>query len=580
MTHLLATHFKPGFALGLFRFALAIPALLACAVLPLRAADAEDGKAAKDGAQKPSKEGTLVMRLHGDYQLKPPSVIFGESGTSLHDITVQLKSALRAPEPRLVLDCSTGFSPGLAAAEEMASVIRENKGKKRIAILVDEVDDQALVVAAACDEVVMPEAGIVSVDGIGLSSYYFADALAKIGVHFHAVASGDHKTAPEALTRNGPSPAGIQQSEELAKNLDQVLLELSARPDLSLDDLRAARARAPQTSKIAIDGKLVTAVAEPGAWLESQPAPRRVFSAKRATPDLTSLTGMMQFWAKLMQGEQEERQPKVVAVVELQGEIVDGDDSDPGYSIAPGDTCRMLRELGDDARVVAVVMRINSPGGSATASDRVHHAVRRLAEKKPVVALFDSVAASGGYYIGCAAKEILVHRGTITGSIGVFAVVPDASGTLDLLGVHRHIVTTGPRADLQGLGRYTPDKEAALQAIVSDIDARFEGLVAATRKIDLVKVKELAGGRVYTGDQAVALGLADGLGTLASAVLRARTLAGAASPLPLERYPRDSGFLARLGLANSSIGPVPAQLRLWLQVASAKAPVALAWCNF
>jgi protease-4 len=280
-----------------------------------------------------------------------------------------------------------------------------------------------------------------------------------------------------------------------------------------------------------------------------------------------------------MEGGHEERRPKVVAVVELAGQIVEGRDGQPGVNIAPGDTCALLDQLRDDPRVVAVVLRVDSPGGSASASDRIHHSVRRLDERKPVVALFDGVAASGGYYIGCAARQILVHRATITGSIGVFAVAPDASGTLAALGVHRHLVTTGPRADLLGLGPWSDEKAAALQAVVADVDARFQGLVAERRHIDRARIGELAGGRVYTGDRAIALGLADGLGTLTSAVALARTLANEGSPLPLERYPRDTGLLGRLGLAETSAGPMPASLRLWLDAARSAAPTVLAWAQ-
>jgi protease-4 len=552
-----------------------IRTLLLAACVLCSAAAADHGA---EAAPKPSKDGTLVMRMHGGYQLRPPSHLFGDGDASLHEACMALKRALAAPEPRLVLDCSNAFHPGLAAAEELASVIRDNKKGKKVSILLDEADDQALVVAAACDEVVMPEAGLLDVDGISLSSYYFADALAKIGVKFHAVASGEHKTAHEALTRGSPSDAAKEELTQLANELDATLLALSARPTLTVDELKAARAKAPQPSSIAAATKLVDAAAEPGDWLAKLPAPQRVMKdAKRDVPDLSSMSGMIEFWAQLMQGAREERQPKVVAVVELAGTIVDGRDGDPGVNVAPGDTCELLDQLRDDARVVAVVLRVDSPGGSASASDRIHHAVRRLDEKKPVVALFDSVAASGGYYIGCAAREILVHRATITGSIGVFGIAPDASGALEALGVHRYTVATGPRADLLGLGPWTDEKEAALKQVIADVDARFQGLVAARRKIEPGKVAGLAGGRVYTGEKAVTLGLADGLGTLASAVARARQLAGEAAPLPLERYPKDGGLLGRLGLAQSSVGPVPASLRLWLEVARAHAPTVLAW---
>jgi protease-4 len=243
---------------------------------------------------------------------------------------------------------------------------------------------------------------------------------------------------------------------------------------------------------------------------------------------------------------------KAVAVVELAGEIIGGGDSRPGETIAPLDTCEMLDEIASNERIKAVVLRIDSPGGDANASDRIHHAVRRLTEKKPVVALFDGVAASGGYYIGCAADEIQVHRATITGSIGVFALVPNASAALDLLGVHRHSVSTGPRAETMSVtAPFTSERQAALLQVIEDVDRRFQGLVASRRKIDAAKVHDLAGGRVYIGEQAVANGLADGFGTLSTAVAAARKRAGIEETLPLEVYPRERGLLARLGMGGA-----------------------------
>jgi protease-4 len=331
---------------------------------------------------------------------------------------------------------------------------------------------------------------------------------------------------------------------------------------------------------VAVAQKLVDRAVEPDGWQADLPAPVRHQKEKgRATPDLSSMGGMFSFLNQLMQGEQEERQPKVVAVVELMGEIGEGLTSEPGSTIAPADTVAMLDGIKDDARVVGVVLRLDSPGGSAEASDRIHHAVERLAAKKPVVALFDAVCASGGYYIGCAAPEIMVHPGTITGSIGVFALMPDISGTLARLGIGRFEVGSGPRADLFSLTGWSDDKEAALRAVVEDTDHRFQALVAKHRHLDPAVVAKLAGGRVFTGTLAVDNKLADGFGTLVSAVERVRALAHQDQPLPLERYPKSGGLLARLGFANSALGLVPARLALWADAAAKRGPSVLAWCN-
>jgi protease-4 len=532
-------------------------------------------------AAEGSADGTVIVTISGGLELRPAPDLFGQHERSLHEVTVDLRKALRSPERRVVLDLAAGWDGSLSAAEELAAVLRSEKGTvegRTVTCLVDGTDDSAMAVAAACDEVVMASAGLLDVDGVAIESYYFADALAKLGVKFHAVASGAHKTAHEPFTRNAPSPEGAAEFEDLAKSLDRVVLALSQRPNLSRDQLLAARARSPQTPALAKELKLVDATAEPGAWLAKLPEPVRWQGDETKNPEVQGMAGLMQLATKLMQGDQGPRYAKAVGIIELAGEIVGGGDSVPGQSIAPDDTIEMLEEVANNDRLPTVVLRIDSPGGDAGASDRIHHAVRRLAEKKPVVALFDSVAASGGYYIGCAADTILVHRATITGSIGVFALVPDASGTLDLLGIHRFGVTTGPRADLMSLtAPFTPEREAALRQVIEDVDQRFQGLVAERRKIDLAKVHDLAGGRVYTGEDAVGNGLADGFGTLATAVAEARKRTKIEESLPLERYPHSKGILARLGMGGGVQALLPREAARLQRLASCRRLQIMAW---
>jgi protease-4 len=555
--------------------------LRALMLVPLLGAAAAAAEAPAAAGEPDRSQGTVVLPLTGSCAVRTAQGMFGDGAPSQYEVTTQLRSVLQqAAERNVVLDCSEDFHPGLATAEELAAVIRSAKGAKHVSILINQADDRTLVVAAACDEVVMPEAGLLTVGGLSLASYYFADALAKLGITFHAVISGEHKTAPEALTRSAPSPAGAQELHDLVADLDKILVADAVRGGLDAGGIAAARALSPQPAAVAVAQKLVDKAVEPDGWLADLPAPVRTIKDKaHEAPDLSSLTGIMQFMSQLTAGDRQEKKPKVVAVVELAGTIVDGRSSEPGVNIAPGDTDAMLDQLRDDPRVVGVVLRVDSPGGSAEASDHIHHALKRLVAAKPVVALFDAVAASGGYYLACAVPEILVHHGTITGSIGVFAVAPDASATLGLLGINRVLVESGPRADIFGMGAWSDDKEAALKAIVVDTDHRFQALVAANRHLDPKVVETLAGGRVYTGEQAVALKLADGYGTLLTAVQRVRALAHEPDPLPLERYPRAGGLLARLGLANSSLGPVPAQLRLWTALAASSRPSVLAWRN-
>lgn len=510
-------------------------ALIACAALSA-------GEAAR---------GTIIITLTGPLSLRPSEPLFGEGDLSLHEATRKLREALAAPEPRLVLDLSRGFTPGLAAAEELAAVLRERAPEKRVACLVDRVEDAAMVVAAACDEVAVPASGMLMIHGIAMEHWYMAGALAKVGVRFRAVASGPFKTAPESFTREGPTDEARAEMRQLLNGLDKTLVALSTRPGFDAAALATVRATALQTATTARAAGMTNAVVEPVTWLAAQPGPVRRVRTGREPPDLSSLAGMMRFWGELLGGNASARPERSVAVVELAGMILPGENSMPGDSICDGDTVAMLERLRDDRRVVAVVLRIDSPGGDATASDRIHHAVRRLDAAKPVVCLMDGVAASGGYWIACAAREIRVHRATITGSIGAFALVPDLDGTADLLGLKRHVERSAPLADIFHLGGWGPEKEAAFRGVIADVDRRFRTLVAERRRLPRAKVDELADGRVFTGEEAVGNGLADGLGTLAATAARARALANEPAPLPLERFPRGGGLAARLGLVGT-----------------------------
>lgn len=521
--------------------------------------------------------GTVIITLTGALSLRPAEGFFGGGDPSLHDATQKVREALQAPEPRLVLDLSRGFAPGLAAAEELAATLRDRGPGKTVACLVDQVSDAALVVAAACDEVVMPASGLLAVRGLAAESWFLAPALQRIGVRFHAVASGPFKTAPEMFTREGPSDEARAETRQLLAGLDAVLVALAQRPGFDAAAIVRAREAGLQTATVARPLGLVGAVAEPGAWLAAQPTPIRRVRFGPEVPDLSSFAGMMRFWGQLLGGEAGSRPAKSVAVVELAGMIVPGERSMPGETIADGDIVALLGRLRDDRRVAAVVLRIDSPGGDAGASDRIHHAVRRLDAAKPVVCLMDGVAASGGYWIACAAREIRVHRATITGSIGAFAMVPDLDGAVALLGVRRHVELTSPRADVLHPGSWSPEKEAVFCGVIADVDERFRALVAERRKLPRARVDQLAQGRIYTGEQAVTEGLADGLGSLASAVGRARDLAGEPAPLPLERFPKGSGLAARLGLVDASVLlPGADRVQVWADLAR-RGPLVLAW---
>jgi len=529
-----------------------IPAflILAFALAPAFAADDGEGggDAAVDG-------GTVLVELHGSLPLRPEFSLMAGGGIepSLHEACELLRKAIRAEEPHIAIDCTGGFLPGPAAAEELAAVLAR-RGDERVHLLIDFTDDAAQILARECDEVAVNEAGMLMVDGLAIEVDHYKAAFAKIGLAFHAVTSGPEKTAPEPFVAEEPSEAARAEYRHLLAAMDAVLVAGGTGEGFDEAALRAARAEAPQDGARAAELGLADEAVEPGAWRAALPGPVRRLGGGEEMPDISTFAGAMAFWGKLLQGERRVERPRVVAVVELEGTIMDGSGGSPGSVITGTDTAAMIDDLADDERIKAVVVRINSPGGSASASDRIYHALRRLDEVKPVVALCEGVAASGGYYIAAGAREIMVHRATVTGSIGVFALMPDLRGTWDELGITTFRLESDPRAGILRPFGFGEEKAAALRAMVEATDARFRAVVAGARGLDAAEVAGLADGKVFLGERAVELGLADGVGALADAVARARALGGEEEPLPLELYPREEGLAGMLrGLGLSQV---------------------------
>jgi protease-4 len=222
-----------------------------------------------------------------------------------------------------------------------------------------------------------------------------------------------------------------------------------------------------------------------------------------------------------------------------------------------------LRRVEDDGRIRALVLRVDSPGGGVGPTQEMLDALRRYQERTqhPIVASLGSTAASGGYYLACAASRIMAEPGTITGSIGVIMTFTDASELMRKIGVRTEVVKTGPRKDVGAWWRpMTDDERAMLQGVVGDAYEQFTSTVAASRKMEVDSVRALADGRILTGRQALAVGLVDTLGFEPDAVQMAARLAGIegdAPPVTHER--REPGWLdvARrlVGQSRVLLGP-------------------------
>ena len=259
-----------------------------------------------------------------------------------------------------------------------------------------------------------------------------------------------------------------------------------------------------------------------------------------------------------------------MAIVYAEGEIIDGTGNEPEY-VWGQKLAKQLREIRQDDSIKALVLRVNSPGGSVTASEAILRELHLMQKEKPVVVSMGTVAASGGYWISTAADRIFAEPSTITGSIGVFGLFLNVQGLAqDKLGLSFDMVKTGKFADANTIVRPKTEEELAFfQKSVDWVYEEFIGKVAAARKLDKAVVHEIAQGRVWSGSEALKLGLVDEMGGLDAATKYAATKAGLGERFHVAEYPRKKQFAEMFAEAfdrgrreySNSVGPLGALLR-------------------
>lgn len=400
--------------------------------------------------------------------------------------------------------------------------------------------------ASAFREVWMQPSGTVGLIGFATNALFLRDALDKAGIEAQFVAKGEYKSAANLFTKDSYTDAHREADSRLIQSLhDQVWKAIAASRHLDVGDVDALADKAPLLREDAVTGGLVDRigfrdeayariaelVGAPGISPEtgdadSDEAPRRLYlsryaraTAGRPTPSLPAIPGL--------------KTKPTIAVVTLHGPIVSGRGGPQGLplgsSSAGGDTiAAALREAVADDDVTAIVLRVDSPGGSVTGSETIWREVNRVRDAgKPVVASMGAVAASGGYYVSMAADAIVANPGTITGSIGVVTGKLVARELKDRLGVGSDSVRTNANADAWSINQpFTDEQRAHVETEADLFYADFVNRVAEGRKLTVDEVGAIARGRVWTGADAKERGLVDELGGLRTAIARAKVLAG------------------------------------------------------
>ncbi|MCK6521710.1 signal peptide peptidase SppA [Myxococcota bacterium] len=372
--------------------------------------------------------------------------------------------------------------------------------------------------ASACGEVHLHPEGVPLVLGLNVTTTYLADTLNKLGVKADYERVGAYKSAVETFEELAPSPASVEMYNSMIDDLYAALTE----------DIAAGRGRSVEEIRALIDDPPITATDAKDRGLVDQLTYRDEL-VDRLKEDGDGTTAKA--YAKGLRADWRGAE-HTIAVLHLSGNVVDGDSGGGGLGGGGGNigdrtVVKALDELAEDDDIAAVVLRIDSPGGSALASDVIWRAVRQLDEKKPVVASMGSTAASGGYYIAMAAREIVAQPGTITGSIGVFA------GKFALTELYKKVgltTWTTRRGALAGLLRspdaFTDAERAKLRQRIEAFYTTFITKAAEGRGKTPEEIDAVAQGRVWTGRQAHGVGLVDQLGGVDLAVAQAASLAG------------------------------------------------------
>ncbi len=481
----------------------------------------------------------LVIQLEDGIPDAPPQGAFVLDKQDFPPMLTEITRAIRYASDddsidSLVLDIQP-LSLGWGSIQELVDAVHffTGNGKPCLAYS-DSLTNKEYLLAASCGEIALAPAGMFLVNGLSVSTTYFAGAMEKLGIESNLQHVGDYKSAVEPYERTGPSDAAREATDSL---LDSVyanfLSSIAMGRSMDLQQVEYLVDQAHMTPDMALQDGLVDELAF-----------RKEFIEDFAGEDPITLGRYLKKVRKA-----ENKRPWI-AVIYTEGTIVSGEGSDDLWgSSYVGDRAviRMLEDVRMDDEIPAVVLRVNSPGGSGLASDNIWAAVQRLRQEKPLVVSMGDMAASGGYYISMGADAIFAQPTTLTGSIGVFGGKMNMAGLYAKLGLTTYQYKRGRNSDiLSYTNDFSDEGRARFREFLESFYDLFLSRAAEGRSMTRADIHRLARGRVWTGSQAMENGLVDQLGSLDDAIEKARQLAGVREPTGILRLPEQMTFFDTL----------------------------------
>ena len=515
---------------------------------------------------KPKERSLIaVFRLEGALTEAPAGEafpMFGPPGTSLRELVARLGKAADDPAVKAVIILPDSVSLGQAQAEELRQAIsRLRGGGKEVYVHADSLVMRQYVLACGASRVAVVPTGLVLIPGLDGSSLHLRGLLDKLGVKPDFLTEGAYKSAAELFTREQPSPQADEMMNWLMDSWYASFKDLIAQGRKA--DAAKVQGWVDQglfSAEQAQAAGLIDAVnlyQDLEAMLKDRYGKDVVFEknyGRKTQPelDLSSPFAFFKVFGELLRGPRKEAGAKpAVAVVYVCGPIVAGkgrpEPFGAGEVAFSTDVREALEKAAADDAIKAVVLRVDSPGGSATASEIILDATKRVKARKPFVVSMGDVAGSGGYYVACAADTVFADATTLTASIGVLGGKLATTEMWNKVGITFKEYKRGQNAGIFSTGDlFTESERARVRGFMDEVYAVFKKHVTDIRGNRLKKpIEELAGGRVYTGKQALELGLVDRLGTMSDA------LAFAASEAKIKDYdvrvlPEPKNFLEQL----------------------------------
>ncbi|NIL96302.1 MAG: signal peptide peptidase SppA [Planctomycetales bacterium] len=518
--------------LSLVTFALALAVVGATAI-------AEEPDSQKSTVAK--KITLASIKIEGPFPETEKQVgLFGELEQSLAKTIARLEKAAEDDDIDGVILRLRGPAVGRGKIHELRSAIfrARERGTKVYADLQMALPADYLI-ASACDQIVMPPGGALVLTGVRAEVMFFKDLLQKIGVQADFIQVGDFKGAAEPYMRSKMSPQLRQQFESLVEDLyQQMVADVAADRKLDPEQVRklvdqglftaTAAKEAGLIDRVAYEDELKTAIREEHE--ADKLSVIKNYGKKKMDTEFSGFTGMVKLM-NLMMGIEPTRsrgRGDKIALVYAVGAIMSGESQQGLFaeSTLGADTIvKALRKAAADEKVKAIVLRVDSPGGSAIASDLIWREVKKI--DKPVIASMGDVAASGGYYIAMGADQVFAEPATLTGSIGVVGGKLAMGDTLGMIGIHTETISRGRNSGVFSLKKpFSTAEREVITRLMEETYKQFTTKAAQGRQMELAKMQELAQGKVYTGRQAKELGLVDQLGTLSDAVAAAKKAAG------------------------------------------------------